>query len=126
MVKRREMLAGLMATTLLPFGAAPARAAAPLQLLMVVERGCLYCAAWRREVGPGYAVSAQGRAAPIFEVGIDGPWPDGLALARRPRATPTFILLRGGQEQARIEGYPGAASFYADLSALLSETRHRR
>ena len=33
---------------------------------------------------------------------LKGPYPDGLALDRRPWLTPSFILLRGGQEVARV------------------------
>ncbi|WP_312527601.1 SoxS protein [Paracoccus sp. (in: a-proteobacteria)] len=89
------------------------------QLIMAVQRGCIYCAAWRREVGPGYAQSDPGRRAPLVEVAIDGPWPDGLVLARRPHLTPTFVLVRGGIELERIEGYPGADAFYRTLSDML-------
>lgn len=92
---------------------------APLRLLMVQKRGCAFCAAWDREIAPGYAASAEGRSAPLLRVDIDGPWPDGLALASRPFATPTFVLLQEGIEIGRIQGYPGAARFHPQLAAML-------
>lgn len=94
--------------------------AAPLRLLMVEKRGCVYCAAWDRQVGPGYADSRAGRRAPLLRVDIDGPWPDGLALASRPFVTPTFVLLREGIEIGRIQGYPGAGAFHPQVEALLA------
>ncbi|AGT09735.1 thioredoxin family protein [Paracoccus aminophilus] len=103
--------------------AAPAFAGAPLsrgvRLLMVVSRGCPFCAAWRREVGPGYASSTLGRIAPVAEVDLDGPWPDGLVIGARPDRTPTFILLRDGQEIDRLIGYDGPDSFRLALRGLL-------
>lgn len=98
-------------------------AADPLRLLMVEKEGCVYCAAWDRNIGPGYAASDAGRAAPLMRVDIYGPYPDGLALARRPFVTPTFILLDGGSEVGRLEGHMTAQQFYPALSALLEGAR---
>ena len=110
-------LAALIALLL---GALPA-AAGPLRLLMVEKKDCVYCAAWDRQVGPGYAASPAGRAAPLQRVDIYGPYPDGLALARRPFVTPTFILLDGGAEIGRLEGYMTPAQFYPALAELLRQ-----
>lgn len=95
-------------------------AAGPLRLLMVEKEGCVYCAAWNRDIAPGYAATEPGRAAPLQRVDVHGPWPDGLALARRPFVTPTFILLDGGSEIGRLEGHMTARQFYPALSALLA------
>lgn len=105
-------------------GAAPAAIdwrRPPLRLLMVQKRGCAWCAAWDREIAPGYAASAEGRHAPLLRVDLDGPWPDGLALASRPFATPTFVLLHEGMEIGRIQGYPGAGRFYPQLAGLMGQ-----
>ncbi|MFC3166846.1 SoxS protein [Paracoccus fontiphilus] len=98
-------------------------AAEPLRLLMVEKKDCIYCAAWDRAIGPGYAASDAGQAAPLTRVDIHGPYPDGLALARRPFVTPTFILLDGGFEVGRLEGHMTAAQFYPALNALLDQAR---
>ena len=93
----------------------------PVRLLMVTRVGCIYCEAWDREIAPGFAASSEGRAAPLLRVDIDGPWPDGIALARRPTITPTFIVLREGSEAARLEGYPGDTFFYPVLDGILKD-----
>lgn len=94
---------------------------APLRLLMVEQEGCIYCEAWDREIGPGFAKSSEGLRAPLLRVDIDGPWPDGIALERRPTITPTFILLRDGAELSRLEGYPGDQYFYRMIDEMLSK-----
>lgn len=99
---------------------APAAWADPVRLLMVRSDACHWCRAWEAEVAPAYAASPQGRAAPLQRIDIDGPWPDGIALARRPYVTPTFILIRSGAEVGRIEGYPGPAGFWQLLDGLLA------
>ncbi|ARJ70812.1 hypothetical protein B0A89_08225 [Paracoccus contaminans] len=99
--------------------AAPAAPRRGLALMMVERPGCPWCAAWRREILPSYAAQAAGRRLPLSFVSLDGPWPDGLALARAPRVTPTFLLLRGGIEIARIEGYAGPARFWPEIDSLL-------
>ena len=65
----------------------------------------------------------EGRAAPLLVVDRDGPYPDGLALARRPWLTPSFILLQGGIEIARFEGYPGAGKFFPVLRDMLAQAK---
>lgn len=95
--------------------------AQPLRLMMVTEPACQFCRAWRAEIGPGFATSATGRAAPLFEVDLNGPYPDGLALARRPRLTPSFILLHKGAEVGRIEGYVGQQHFYPVLEQMMAQ-----
>lgn len=106
-------------------GAEPIPATAPVsagvELIMVEQAGCWYCARWKDEVMPEYALTAEGRAAPLRMVPLDGPWPDGLALDSRPAITPTFILVRGGQELSRLEGYPGEDYFWPLLAGMLAE-----
>ena len=119
----RLAAAALLVPQLARAGEGIDRPRAPLRLLMVDRRDCPASAAWRREIAPGYAGSAEGRAAPLLRVEMDGPWPDGLALARRPVVSPTFVLLAGGLELARIEGYPGADAFHPQLAAMLGRAR---
>lgn len=100
---------------------ATAPVSAGAELIMVEQPGCWYCARWKAEVMPGYAQTAEGRAAPLRMVMLDGPWPDGLALDRRPVLTPTFILVSGGKELSRLEGYPGKDHFLPVLAQMLAE-----
>ncbi|MTH34898.1 SoxS protein [Paracoccus limosus] len=118
MLRRRILLAGLAILAVRPAQAAPA-----LRLMMVRRKGCVYCAQWDREIGPVYGQHPEGRAAPLFMVDVDGPYPDGLALDRMPWLTPSFILLRDGIEMARFEGYPGATRFFAVLQHMLAQAR---
>lgn len=109
-------------TTLALAAAFPANALAPRgrALLMVEAPRCPFCAAFRREVLPGYAAHPLGKAAPLTAVPIDGPWPDGLALAAAPYASPTFILLDNRMEVGRFEGYDSPGTFWRALGALLA------
>ena len=125
MQRRRFILGGVVALAGGPALAGPGLAGPGLRLTMVRRPGCVYCAQWDREIAPVYASRPEGRAAPLFTVDVDGPYPDGLALDRRPWLTPTFILLRGGQEVMRFEGYPGADKFFGVLRAMLDEARRR-
>lgn len=118
---RRGLLALLPAAICIaPVGMAAAwPRRGPFRLLMVTSRGCHHCRAWRDQIGPGFAASPAGRAAPLTEVDIDGPWPDGLALDRRPRLTPSFLLLEGATEIGRVEGYVGARHFHPVLTRMM-------
>ncbi len=100
----------------LPFGAAAEPA-----LLMAEEAGCIWCARWNKEVGDAYAKTDEGRAAPLQSFDIHEGAPEGVTLARRVIFTPTFILVRDGQEVDRIEGYPGEDFFWGLLGIMLEK-----
>lgn len=122
-LSRRHLLIAAAAATALPWAAraqvVPDWQTTPWQLMMVTKRGCYYCKQWRAQIGPGYPTSRAGRAAPMFEVDVDGPYPDALALDRRPRLTPTFIVLERGTERGRVEGYVGERYFYPVLEEVM-------
>ena len=105
---------------LLPLLPGTVRAESATQLLMIRQDGCIYCRQWEAVVAPAYATSPQGRAAPLRRIDINGPYPDGLALDRQPYVTPTFILIRNGQEMGRIEGYPGQKNFWRFLDRIMA------
>ncbi len=121
--RRRLLLAGAAALALPGLArAADLRldwTARPLQLVMITTPGCYYCRMWRKEIGPGFAASPAGHVAPLVEVDLAGPFPDGLVFSRRPRLTPSFILMDHGTEIGRVEGYVGARHFYPVLEDMM-------
>jgi len=89
------------------------------QLLMIEAPHCVYCRVFNRDVAPIYAIAPEGRAAPLVHVQLRGPLPDGVTLASRPAATPTFILIGpDGVERDRLVGYPGDDFFWAYLDRM--------
>jgi len=117
---RARWAAGLIAVAVAISGAAllqPARAGSAT-LIMVEERGCIYCLRWDKDVGRGYARTAEGRAAPLRRVRRDA----GVLRALAPVVyTPTFILVRDGREVGRITGYPGQLYFWDELSDMMAK-----
>lgn len=94
----------------------PARADG-VSLVMVDDPACTYCIRWNKEVGRGYARTAEGRAAPLRRVRRNA----GVLSSFAPVVyTPTFILVRNGREVGRITGYPGQLHFWEELSGLMS------
>lgn len=108
-----------LATLLIAGLVAAAPALAETRLLMFEQSGCVYCAQWHAEVGPGYPLSDEGKAAPLLPLHLRADLPDGMTLKSRPTFTPTFVLVVDGQEKGRIEGYPGAHFFWPMLAQLL-------
>lgn len=100
--------------------ASPAPAQSGWELVMVEQRGCVYCIRWHADVGPEYPITPEGRFAPLRVVDLRD-LPDDLNLARRPVFTPTFILTRDSREVGRIEGYPGEDFFWGLLGRLLDQ-----
>lgn len=93
------------------------RSASPVRLVMVEEPGCRFCRQWDAEIAPGYRKSAEGRFAPLKRVRRGAPEIKGLAPVVY---TPTFLVMRSGEELGRITGYPGAEYFYSELRPILA------
>jgi hypothetical protein len=111
---------GLLAGVVFMAGVVTA-AAQDLVLYMVEQPGCIYCARWNEEAGDAYHLTAEGRAAPLARIDIHAPLPDGVTFLRKAVFTPTFVLLRDGQELSRIEGYPGEGFFWELLGVMLKD-----
>ncbi|MDE3240842.1 MAG: hypothetical protein KGN33_17940 [Paracoccaceae bacterium] len=108
------------AIALAALGATAIPALAQMQLLMFQQDGCPWCARWNAQIGPIYPKTTEGKEAPLTRLDIHAPLPTGIALARRPQFTPTFVLVRDGKEIGRIEGYPGADFFWGLLDGMLT------
>jgi hypothetical protein len=113
-----QALTWAFALTLVLSGWMPARAA---ELLMYETRGCPWCAAWHREVGPGYPRSAEGHRAPLRRLDVAETTKAGVTLAMPITASPTFVLVDKGREIGRITGYPGADFFWGLLAQLVAK-----
>lgn len=109
--------AGLVGATALRAGDEDAGGA--LELIMVEQAGCAWCARWNREIGPIYPKSTEGQTAPLRRMDLHQPVPGDLTLDGRVIFTPTFILVRDGVEIDRLEGYPGEDFFWPILAAML-------
>lgn len=104
-------------------GAALCLAALPawaVELVMVEQHGCHYCARWNAEIGPIYPMTSEGAYAPLRRVELGSEEMEKLAVQRRVNFTPTFVLVDGkGAEMARLEGYPGEDFFWGLLERML-------
>lgn len=94
---------------------------AGLELVMVEEAGCPWCAQWHAEVGPIYPKTPEGRIAPLRRVDIREIEPGILSVTKRVVFTPTFVLARDREEIARIEGYPGEELFWWFLADVMKD-----
>jgi len=99
----------------------PSLGNAQTTLLMAEEPGCVWCAAWNRELGHIYDKTGEGAAAPLRRFDITNPIPEDIVLSRAINFTPTFVLLIDGTEVSRLEGYPGEDFFWGLLGMMLKE-----
>lgn len=110
-----------LAATFLVSPAWIAKASADPYLVMVEQPGCVYCERCDAEIGPAYPKTTEGKFAPLVRANLRQGPPEGMNYARRVLFTPTFVLIEDGQEQARIEGYPGEDFFWPLLTKLLED-----
>ena len=87
-------------------------------LLMAEEHGCYWCERWTQEIGHIYPKTAEGRTAPLKRYDLHGTTPADVSFAKRVHFTPTFVLVKDGQEVGRIEGYPGEDFFWGLLTMM--------
>ena len=99
------------------FGLA-ASAASAAELIFVERAGCPYCVKWEREVAPSYALTKEGKLAPLRKVDLGAGQPP--QAARPGRFPPTFLVINDGKEVGRITGYSDEAMFWGILSQILT------
>lgn len=95
------------------------QASAEMNLIMVEENGCMWCARWNAEIAPIYPKTPEGQVAPLRRIEINEAIPADLTFTTPPHYTPTFILVDQGKEVSRIEGYPGDDFFWGLLNMML-------
>ena len=89
------------------------------ELYMFRRDGCVWCAKWDREIGPIYPKTEFEKRAPLRLINLDHDREP--AIVHAPiHYTPTFVLVEGGKELGRIEGYPGDLFFWPRLEGLLA------
>lgn len=91
------------------------------QLIMVAQTGCAYCARWDAEISPIYPKTPEGAFAPLRRIDLHDPRPTDIIFNSPLAITPTFVLVKNGQEHARIEGYGGDEMFWAMLTVTLRD-----
>lgn len=101
--------------------AANINTARALELVMFEQDNCEWCETWNKEIGPTYPKTTEGKKAPLRKVDIFDPRPKDLKGVRRPRFTPTFVLIDKGKEVGRIRGYPGEDFFWGLLDELIEK-----
>ncbi len=94
---------------------------ADVRLIMFDRHGCFYCQKWKAEIKPIYPKTTEGRIAPLSILDMDGHLPKELQLTSRPTLSPTFVLLDGNTEIARIEGYGGDEMFWWMLDSMIQK-----
>ncbi len=94
---------------------------AAMELVMFEQEYCEWCEKWDEEVGTIYSKTTEGKAAPLRKVDIFEEIPADLKKIRKPRFTPTFVLLDNGKEIGRIRGYPGEDFFWGMLGELIAK-----
>lgn len=91
------------------------------ELVMLSQPGCAWCLRFNKEIAPAYGKTAEGKFAPLRDVDITGDWPADLPELRTDRFTPTFVLVDGGREIARMRGYAGDEFFWFLLGEMLAK-----
>lgn len=94
---------------------------ASVQLIMVEETGCVYCAKFNAEIAPAYPNTAEGKIAPLRRLNLDNGWPVDLAHVKAESLTPTFILMQDNRELGRLHGYQGDQFFWFLLGELFEK-----
>jgi len=91
------------------------------ELIMFERDGCEYCDAWNESIGVAYPRTWEGRTAPLRRVNLSNGIDEDLKSIRRPRYSPTFVLMLDNQEVGRIRGHPGDEFFWPMLGELLGK-----
>ena len=103
------------------FAAIVHNAAADARLIMVTSEYCPYCQAWERDVGAVFNKSPYAAKLPLTRVELGSKMPKNISLKKPIIGTPTFLIIRNGQEIDRQRGYVDEEIFYWWLSEHMAE-----
>ena len=105
----------------LMLAALPHIASADTKLVMVTSDYCPFCQAWERDVGAVYDKSPYAPSLPLTRVDMGSAMPEGVTLQTPIVGTPTFLIIRDGQEIDRQRGYDDVEMFWWWLSEHAAE-----
>lgn len=91
------------------------------ELLMIESASCEWCEVWHEEIGGIYSKTPEGKYAPLRRIDIADITAEDADNIRVPTFTPTFVIMDGGREVARIIGYPGEDFFWPILKDALKK-----
>jgi thioredoxin-related protein len=111
----------VISATVVAFASLLPRRANAAELVMLEQKGCIWCDMWHSQIGHIYPKTNEGKVAPLREIDIDGNIPSDLAGIHIDRLTPTFILMDNGVEIDRLRGYPGDEFFWFLLDKMLEK-----
>ena len=96
-------------------------AAADDRLIMITSEYCPYCQAWERDVGAVFNKSPYAAKLPLTRVEIGSKMPNNILLRKPIVGTPTFVIIRNGEEIDRQRGYVDREIFYWWLSEHMAK-----
>ena len=82
---------------------------------------CSYCEQWEDEIAETYPKTEEGKKTTLRRVSIHDDVPNDLRKLKPIIYTPTFVLVRQGQELGRIPGYAGEDFFWGFLETLIAK-----
>ena len=112
-------LASTSASPAMPDIETSALAASRLEIVVVEEPNCLYCALFRRDLFPAYAASPRARAVPMRFIDVAELGASRINLSQAVDVVPTILVLSDGAEIGRIPGYATKEVFFSSINALL-------
>lgn len=91
-----------------------------LEFLVLEVKGCHVCELVRAHILPQYERSATAREAPMRFVDLNAIDEAKLGLTSPVTTVPTIVLMREGQEVARLTGYTGPQIFLQAVPEMLA------
>ena len=93
------------------------------ELVLFETEGCPYCEKWQQEVGEIYRLTDEAKILALRRIEIAEPIPDDLKHIPDIEFTPTFVVIEGGREVGRVEGYLGEEQFWGLLGEILKRLK---
>ena len=91
------------------------------ELVMFESDSCEWCEMWHEKIGVVYAKTTEAKIAPLRRINIEDPMPGDLVHVRAIHYTPTFVVMKDGEEVGRILGYSGEDFFWGLLGIELNK-----
>ena len=88
-------------------------------MLMITDKSCLYCIIWEKQIGKIYPKTEISKKFPLFRIQVKDFDNYKKYNLKKTNITPTFIFIKNGNEEGRIEGYTNPEMFWWQVDEII-------
>ncbi len=88
-------------------------------MIMITDKNCLYCIVWEKQIGKIYPKTEIAKKFPLHRIEVKNFVNFTKYDLKKTNITPTFIIIKNGNETGLIEGYTNPEMFWWQVDEII-------